>query len=74
MFLTHQDDVADHAKWAARFGCERIIHEDDVSNFFWSRDDRALDEALKKFDNNFAFGFTVDRRRAPVTSGFVRIP
>ncbi|GAQ88104.1 metallo-beta-lactamase family protein [Klebsormidium nitens] len=30
MFLTHQDDVADHAKWAARFGCERIIHEDDV--------------------------------------------
>jgi glyoxylase-like metal-dependent hydrolase (beta-lactamase superfamily II)/ferredoxin len=25
MFLTHRDDVADHAKWAARFGCERII-------------------------------------------------
>jgi glyoxylase-like metal-dependent hydrolase (beta-lactamase superfamily II) len=30
MFLTHQDDVADHAKWAAEFGCERIIHEGDA--------------------------------------------
>jgi len=26
MLLTHQDDVADHAKFAARFGCERVIH------------------------------------------------
>lgn len=25
MFLTHRDDVADHEKWAAKFGCERII-------------------------------------------------
>lgn len=30
MFLTHRDDVADHAKFAARFGCERIIHADDA--------------------------------------------
>ena len=30
MFLTHQDDVADHAKFAEVFGCERIIHEADV--------------------------------------------
>lgn len=29
MFLTHQDDVADHAEFRARFGCERIIHRDD---------------------------------------------
>lgn len=30
MFLTHQDDVADHAKFAARFGCERVIHRADI--------------------------------------------
>jgi len=30
MFLTHQDDVADHARWAAKFGCERIIMADDA--------------------------------------------
>lgn len=29
MFLTHRDDVADHAKFRRRFGCERIIHEDE---------------------------------------------
>jgi glyoxylase-like metal-dependent hydrolase (beta-lactamase superfamily II)/ferredoxin len=32
MFLTHQDDVADHAKFRARFGCERILHADDVTH------------------------------------------
>src|ERR1700748_362553 len=26
MFLTHRDDVADHATFRERFGCERIIH------------------------------------------------
>ena len=31
MFLTHQDDVADHAKFRGRFGCERILHRADVS-------------------------------------------
>lgn len=30
MFLTHQDDVADHDKFAAEFGCRRVIHADDV--------------------------------------------
>jgi len=25
MFLTHLDDVADHAKWRARFGCDRVM-------------------------------------------------
>jgi glyoxylase-like metal-dependent hydrolase (beta-lactamase superfamily II)/ferredoxin len=29
IFLTHIDDVADHAKWAARFGAERILHGAD---------------------------------------------
>ena len=30
MLLTHQDDVADHARFTARFGCERVLHRDDV--------------------------------------------
>jgi glyoxylase-like metal-dependent hydrolase (beta-lactamase superfamily II) len=30
MFMTHGDDVADHAKWARRFGCERIMHAADA--------------------------------------------
>jgi glyoxylase-like metal-dependent hydrolase (beta-lactamase superfamily II)/ferredoxin len=29
MFLTHRDDVADHARFHQRFRCERIIHRDD---------------------------------------------
>ena len=29
MFLTHRDDVADHAKWAREFGCARVMHADD---------------------------------------------
>jgi glyoxylase-like metal-dependent hydrolase (beta-lactamase superfamily II)/ferredoxin len=31
MFLTHRDDVADHAAFRKRFGCERVMHEDDVT-------------------------------------------
>lgn len=30
MLLTHQDDVADHEKFHERFGCDRVIHRDDV--------------------------------------------
>jgi glyoxylase-like metal-dependent hydrolase (beta-lactamase superfamily II) len=30
MLLTHQDDVADHEKFHARFGSERVLHRDDV--------------------------------------------
>ncbi len=30
MFLSHRDDVADHASYARRFGCERILHAADV--------------------------------------------
>lgn len=29
MFLTHRDDVADHARIRRRFGCERIIHANE---------------------------------------------
>lgn len=28
--LTHRDDVADHARWAQRFGCPRWIHAADA--------------------------------------------
>lgn len=26
IFLTHRDDVAEHAKWAKALGAERIMH------------------------------------------------
>ena len=31
MFLTHRDDIADHAKFRKRFGCDRIIHSRDAT-------------------------------------------
>lgn len=31
MFLTHRDDVADHARWTEELGCERILHARDVT-------------------------------------------
>jgi glyoxylase-like metal-dependent hydrolase (beta-lactamase superfamily II)/ferredoxin len=31
MFLTHRDDVADHARWREALGCERILHARDVT-------------------------------------------
>lgn len=31
MFLTHRDDVADHEKFHQHFGCQRIVHEADVT-------------------------------------------
>jgi glyoxylase-like metal-dependent hydrolase (beta-lactamase superfamily II)/ferredoxin len=29
MLLSHRDDIADHAKWAAEFRCPRVMHADD---------------------------------------------
>ena len=31
MFLTHRDDVADHALFHLKLGCDRVLHEADVS-------------------------------------------
>ena len=31
MLLTHRDDVADHAKFQERFGCDRVLHAADVT-------------------------------------------
>ena len=32
MYLTHRDDIADHAKFQQHFNCERILHQDDITN------------------------------------------
>ena len=32
LFLTHRDDVADHEALRKRFGCERVMHADDVTS------------------------------------------
>lgn len=31
MYLTHRDDVADHRKYREHFGCDRILHQDEIS-------------------------------------------
>lgn len=31
MYLTHRDDVADHEKFHKHFGCDRILHRDDIT-------------------------------------------
>lgn len=39
MFLTHIDDIADHAKWSEYFGMRRVMHMDDRHYY----NDRELD-------------------------------
>lgn len=31
LYLTHRDDVADHQQFQAHFGCDRLLHTDDIS-------------------------------------------
>ncbi|MFB2837159.1 MBL fold metallo-hydrolase [Floridanema evergladense] len=31
LYLTHRDDVADHQKFQEHFGCDRILHQDEIS-------------------------------------------
>lgn len=31
IYLTHRDDVADHAKFQSHFQCQRILHKDDIT-------------------------------------------
>lgn len=31
MYLTHRDDVADHQQYREHFGCDRIIHYDEIN-------------------------------------------
>jgi glyoxylase-like metal-dependent hydrolase (beta-lactamase superfamily II)/ferredoxin len=32
LYLTHRDDVADHQKYHDHFGCDRILHADEISS------------------------------------------
>ena len=32
LYLTHKDDVADHAKFREHFGCDRILHRDEIAD------------------------------------------
>jgi glyoxylase-like metal-dependent hydrolase (beta-lactamase superfamily II) len=32
LYLTHRDDVADHQKFHDHFGCERILHADEINS------------------------------------------
>lgn len=43
MLLTHQDDVADHAKFRERFACERVMHFDDARGRTFERMPRGND-------------------------------
>jgi glyoxylase-like metal-dependent hydrolase (beta-lactamase superfamily II)/ferredoxin len=31
LYLTHRDDVADHQKYRDHFGCDRILHRDEIN-------------------------------------------
>ncbi len=52
MFLTHKDDIADHRRFAERYGCERIMHADDgaqrlgIEQVIHGREAVALDDDL----------------------------
>lgn len=32
LYLTHRDDVADHEKFHRHFGCDRLLHKDDLTH------------------------------------------
>jgi glyoxylase-like metal-dependent hydrolase (beta-lactamase superfamily II)/ferredoxin len=32
LYLTHRDDVADHQKFHDHFGCDRLLHQDDITD------------------------------------------
>ncbi|NEO34556.1 MAG: hypothetical protein F6K36_30025 [Symploca sp. SIO3C6] len=58
MYLTHRDDVADHAKFQAHFGCDRILHQDDIT-----ADTADIERVLEGVD---AIAFTPDLLIIPV--------
>ena len=43
LLLTHQDDIADHAKFHERYGCERVLHFDDARGRTFELMPRGLD-------------------------------
>jgi glyoxylase-like metal-dependent hydrolase (beta-lactamase superfamily II)/ferredoxin len=52
MYLSHSDDIADHAKFAAHFGCPRVMHEAEgaarlgVERVTTGRDAERIDDEL----------------------------
>jgi glyoxylase-like metal-dependent hydrolase (beta-lactamase superfamily II)/ferredoxin len=52
MYLSHSDDIADHAKFAAHFGCPRVMHEAEgaarlgVERITTGRDVERIDDEL----------------------------
>lgn len=63
MFLSHQDDVADHAKFADYFGCKRIIHERDVESSTSSCEMILRDEIDFQLDKDLQILFTPGHTR-----------
>ncbi|MCG9892297.1 MAG: MBL fold metallo-hydrolase [Thermosynechococcaceae cyanobacterium MS004] len=45
LYLTHRDDVADHQKFHDHFGCDRILHEDDIT-----QETRSVEQPLSGTD------------------------
>jgi glyoxylase-like metal-dependent hydrolase (beta-lactamase superfamily II) len=63
MFLTHRDDVADHAVFRREFECERVLHERDVS--------RATAEVERRLSGDDAIALADDLIAIP-TPGHTR--
>ena len=45
MYLTHKDDIADHQKYHDHFGCQRILHEKEIT-----AETRDVEKQLTSFD------------------------
>jgi glyoxylase-like metal-dependent hydrolase (beta-lactamase superfamily II)/ferredoxin len=58
LFLTHRDDVADHAAFRERFGCQRILHRADLGH-----DTRDVEQIL---DGEEPITLADDLRAVPV--------
>jgi glyoxylase-like metal-dependent hydrolase (beta-lactamase superfamily II)/ferredoxin len=51
MFLTHRDDIADHASFAARFSLRRVMHESDGAARYGIEQIIAGEEAVRLDDD-----------------------
>jgi glyoxylase-like metal-dependent hydrolase (beta-lactamase superfamily II) len=58
LFLTHRDDVADHARWAEALGCERVLHARDVT--------RGTEEVERRIEGDLPVALAGDLLVIPV--------
>jgi glyoxylase-like metal-dependent hydrolase (beta-lactamase superfamily II)/ferredoxin len=58
LYLTHRDDVADHQKFHEHFGCDRILHQDEINT-----DTRDVENKISGID---AISFTPELVIIPV--------